>query len=70
MSSVGLSSCDKRECPIGKDCRNIINMLDEWSILTDDKTIFLSYKNERRSKCVCPEGVSGTQDVATSCTRH
>ena len=60
VSSVGLSPCDKGKCPIGKDCRNIITMLDEWSILIGDKTIFLSYKNEQSSECVCPEGVSGT----------
>ena len=60
MLSVGLSPCDKQICPVGRECRNVINMLDKWSILTGDKAIFLSYKNEQTSKCVCAKGVSGT----------
>ena len=60
MSSVGLFPCDERSCPVGKECRNVINMLNEWSSLSGENTIFLSYKNEQTSKCVCPEGISGT----------
>ena len=60
VSSVGLFPCDERSCPAAKECRNVINMLNEWSSLAGDNTIFLSYKNEQTSKCVCPEGISGT----------
>lgn len=59
MSSVGLFPCDERRCPTGKRCRNKINMLNEWSSLTGGNTIFLSYKNEQTSECVCPAGMSG-----------
>ena len=44
---------------LAKNVRSKIIMLNEWSILTGEKTIFSSYKNKQTSECVCPEGISG-----------
>ncbi|CAB3982684.1 Hypothetical predicted protein [Paramuricea clavata] len=63
VSSVGLFPCDKRTCPAGKECQNVISLLNEWSSLTGDMTIFLSYKKMQTSKCICPEGISAVYGV-------
>lgn len=63
VSSVGIFPCDERQCTPGKDCRNKIKVLNNWSILSSNTTTFLSYKNEQYGECICPEGESGKRSM-------